>query len=135
MQAPTCYLVYPLAIEEFHLAWYCQVFIILLVSMSRQVSPPPRVDFLVLRKCDAVSVPGCQLGNILDVRIENGPSHSFRDVLWPKSQLATIILSPTVHESILIDGKGVSMAAADLPNDLILQRYYHTWMHQLQALV
>ena len=101
---------------------------------SRQNAGAPHVQLGCLGQRQRVLVTGSELCYVADLCIQDRLADDFGDVLEAETELATLIGSPTVHLPKLIDGQGVSVAAADFLYQLVLQRHKKAGVQDLQAL-
>ena len=64
-------------------------------------------------------VAGSQLRHIVDICVENGLTDNFR-CTFANTKLSTIVLSPRVQLTKLVDGERVTMATAYFLDQLVL---------------
>lgn len=76
----------------------------------------------------------CQLGDVANVSVQDRLTHNIWHTFETNTQLPAIVVTPRVHLTKLIDGEGVSIAAADLFDQLIFQGHQQSRVEYLEGL-
>ena len=120
VQTATGYLHNLLTLEEFHMSWNMPV---LSIVKASQLALAPSVQLLHSCKSHTVLVPCSQSANIINEVVQNWASYNCWNILDSEAELATLVVTPGIHLTILVYSKSVGVTATYLLDQLVLQRY------------